>query len=236
MTLSAILVIDVFIAPAEWFMYARSRRYTQGVSFSHAKPNHKLRRPSKVPDDSSSNVANGVDRNGLPDFGNWNLNFANRTKLKEFLGCVNLLHNQRRNHTTWDDVFCGALEWDCEIGYLVVDSTTTVKTLLGYFSIRWVLCYLRLRCALSAEKLEISLPEWGTRDWVPGALKLEHLHPFKPILFLQFSNCLIFILGGQFLLAHRATKRVREFLQLQMWMRQRGFSAWGIQTGPNAAL
>ena len=27
-----------------------------------------------------------------------------------------------------------------------------------------------------------------------------------------------------------------EFSQLQIWMRQRGLSAWGIQTGPLAAL
>ena len=28
----------------------------------------------------------------------------------------------------------------------------------------------------------------------------------------------------------------RELSQLQNWMRQRGFSAWGIQTGPFASL
>ena len=31
-------------------------------------------------------------------------------------------------------------------------------------------------------------------------------------------------------------KGKREFIQLQNWMRQRGFSAWGIQTGPFAVL
>ena len=30
--------------------------------------------------------------------------------------------------------------------------------------------------------------------------------------------------------------RKREFSQLKSWMRQRDFSAYGIQTGPNAAL
>ena len=35
---------------------------------------------------------------------------------------------------------------------------------------------------------------------VPGAFKLDHLQPFKPILYWQFSICFIFILGGHFLL------------------------------------
>ena len=53
-------------------------------------------------------------------------------------------------------------------------------------------------------KLEFSQPEWDTRDSVPGALKLDHLQPFKPILFWNFSNFFTFILGSQFWLPQRA--------------------------------
>ena len=49
-------------------------------------------------------------------------------------------------------------------------------------------------------KMEISQPEWGTGIWVPGAFKLDHLQPVKPILFPNFSTFYIFILGSPFLL------------------------------------
>ena len=130
---------------------------------------------------------------------------------------------------------------------------------------------------------------------MPGAFKLDHLQPFKPILFRKFSSFFTFILGSPFLLPQRANFGSWEnfpfpnmddtegfqclgpsnwttcsplspfcskefstfslsyweansyyprglimgkgkFSQLQNWMRQRGFSAWGIQTGPFAAL
>ena len=77
--------------------------------------------------------------------------------------------------------------------------------------------------------------EWEWQLWVPGAFKLDHLHPVKPILFSKFYNFFTFILGGQFLLPQRANNEKREFSQLQKWTRQRGLSAWGIQTGPFAA-
>ena len=69
----------------------------------------------------------------------------------------------------------------------------------------------------------------------PGAFKLDHLQPFAPIIFLKFYNFFTFILGGQFLLPQRANNGKGEFSQLQKWMSQRVFSAWGIQTGPFAA-
>ena len=72
---------------------------------------------------------------------------------------------------------------------------------------------------------------WEKGISVPGAFKLDHLQPVKPILFSKFSNFFTFILGGQFLLPHRANNEKREFTQLQKWTGQRGFSAWGIQTG-----
>ena len=71
---------------------------------------------------------------------------------------------------------------------------------------------------------------------MPGSFKLDHLQPFEPILSQMIFNFFTFILGGQFLLPQRANNGKREFIQLQNWMRQRGFSAWGIQPGPFAAL
>ena len=70
---------------------------------------------------------------------------------------------------------------------------------------------------------------------VPGAFKLDHLQPFKPILFWQFPICSIFILGGQFLLPQRGNSEKRDIFQFQKWMRQGVFSAWGIQIGPIGA-
>ena len=84
-------------------------------------------------------------------------------------------------------------------------------------------------------KLEFSQPERDTRDSVPGAVKLDHLHHVEPLLFTKFSNFFTFILGGQFLFPQRANTEKREFFQLQKWTRERGLDAWGIQTGPFAA-
>ena len=70
---------------------------------------------------------------------------------------------------------------------------------------------------------------------VPGAFKLDHLQPLKPILFLKFSNFSLLLLGVQFLLPQRANNGKGEFSQLQKWMSQRAFSAWGIPTGPFAS-
>ena len=51
-----------------------------------------------------------------------------------------------------------------------------------------------------------TLSQYG-QDWgvsVPGAFKLDHLQPFKPILFWKFSNFFTFILGSPLLLPQRA--------------------------------
>ena len=77
---------------------------------------------------------------------------------------------------------------------------------------------------------------WNRGFSTPWAFKLDRLHPFKPLLFSKISNFFTFILGGQFLLPQRANNGKREFIQLQKWMIQRVFSAWGIKTGPCAAL
>ena len=37
---------------------------------------------------------------------------------------------------------------------------------------------------------------WQRGDWVLRVFKLEHLQPFRPILFLHISICMNFILGG----------------------------------------
>ena len=81
-----------------------------------------------------------------------------------------------------------------------------------------------------------SKTEWDRGISVLGAFKLDHLHPFKPILFLQFTISLSFILGGQFLLSQRANCEKGGKVQLQMWIRQRVLSAWGLQTGPFESL
>ena len=75
---------------------------------------------------------------------------------------------------------------------------------------------------------------WERGVSVSGAFKLDHLQPFAQIIFLKFHNFFTFILGGQFLLPQWANNEKGEFSQLQKWTGQRGFSAWGIQTGPFA--
>ena len=54
---------------------------------------------------------------------------------------------------------------------------------------------------------------------VPWTSKLDHLHPFKPLLFLEFSNFFTFILGGQFLLPQRANNGKGTLIQPQNRMR-----------------
>ena len=56
--------------------------------------------------------------------------------------------------------------------------------------------------------------EWERGVSVPGAFKLDFLQPFQPILFWQFSICLIFILGCQFLLPHSANGGKKEITQI----------------------
>ena len=77
---------------------------------------------------------------------------------------------------------------------------------------------------------------WDRGISVPGAFKLDHWHPSKPLLIWHFSKLFTFILGGQFLLPQRANSEKGEFCQFQKWMRQGIFSAWGLQTGPFEAL
>ena len=50
---------------------------------------------------------------------------------------------------------------------------------------------------------------------MPGIFKLDHLHPFKPLLFWKFSIIFTFILGGQFLLPQRSNNGKREFIHPQ---------------------
>ena len=64
---------------------------------------------------------------------------------------------------------------------------------------------------------------------VHWAFKLDHLHPFKPLLFPKFSNFFSFILGGPFLLPQRANDGRREFTQLKV-VEVEGIIACGNQT------
>ena len=77
--------------------------------------------------------------------------------------------------------------------------------------------------------------EWDRGFSVSVAFKLGPLQPIRPLLFPNFCNFFIFILGSHFLLPQRANNGKGEFFQLQNWMRQRVFSTLGIQTGPSAA-
>ena len=77
---------------------------------------------------------------------------------------------------------------------------------------------------------------WHRRFSAPGAFKLDHLQPIKPLLFPNFYNFFTFILGGQFLSPQRANNGKREFIQLQNWMRQRGLGAKAIPSGPYESL
>ena len=70
---------------------------------------------------------------------------------------------------------------------------------------------------------------------MPGSFKLDHLQPVQLILFKKIFTFFTFILGSQFLLPQRANNGKREFSQLQNWVRQGVFIAWGIRAGPFAA-
>ena len=50
--------------------------------------------------------------------------------------------------------------------------------------------------------------------------------PSSPFYSKRFATFFSFILGGQFLLPQRANNGKGGFIQLQNWMRQRGFIAW----------
>ena len=78
--------------------------------------------------------------------------------------------------------------------------------------------------------------EWDSGFSVLSAFKLDHLQPFKPILSRYFYTFFTFILGSPFLLPQRTNYQKGEFCKLQIWMKQRNFSACSIQTGPLAVF
>ena len=89
------------------------------------------------------------------------------------------------------------------------------------------------------QKRDYNEENWGRWFSVRRAVWLDHLHPFKTILLLEFSIYFTLIVGGQFLLSQRANSEngeKRELFQFQNWMRHRGLSAWGIQTRPFVSL
>ena len=54
--------------------------------------------------------------------------------------------------------------------------------------------------------------EWDRGFSVPGAFKLDHLHPFKPLLFWKIFNFVTFILGVQFFTRPIGCKRSFKFV------------------------
>ena len=52
----------------------------------------------------------------------------------------------------------------------------------------------------------------------------------------QYREEIFVATGTPLLLPKRANIEKGEFSQLKVWIRQRGFSAWGIPTGPFAVL
>ena len=77
---------------------------------------------------------------------------------------------------------------------------------------------------------------WGRWFSMPWAFKLNHLQPFKPILFPNFSNILTFILGSPILLPQRANNEKRQFSQLQKRMSLIHFCVWKNSLFPLLAL
>ena len=72
--------------------------------------------------------------------------------------------------------------------------------------------------------------DWGVS--VPGAFKLDHLQPVEPILFWNFSNFWLSCPRAHFLYSPGKWENGT----LPAWVGRRGLGAWGIQTGPFAAL
>ena len=62
---------------------------------------------------------------------------------------------------------------------------------------------------------------------VPGAFKLDHLQPFKPILFWKIFNFFHFILGSQFLLPQRANNGSWENFPFPNMDKTEGFQCLG---------
>ena len=89
----------------------------------------------------------------------------------------------------------------------------------------------------NSKKREISqLQKWmRQRGFSAWGIQTGPFAACRANFVLKFFQLLTFILGSPFLLPQRANYEKGEFFQLQIWMRQRGFSAWDIQTGPFAA-
>ena len=67
---------------------------------------------------------------------------------------------------------------------------------------------------------------WDRGVWVPGAVKLDHLQPFKPILFWKFHHFLFSCPRAHFLYSPGNWENGI----LPTWVRHKGLSARGIQT------
>ena len=123
-------------------------------------------------------------------------------------------------------------EWGIQTGPFAAHFVLANFNLFHFYTGRPILITQRANSGQG----QFSQPESDRGGSVPGALKLDHLQPFKPILSWTFSNFFTFILGSPFLLPQRLIMGKGKISQLPIWMTQRDFSAWGLQTGPFASL
>ena len=103
--------------------------------------------------------------------------------------------------------------WDWGIsvpGAFKLDHLQTFKPILFWnfsnFSLSYRGAHSYYPRGLIMDKGNSSNSQYGW-DWgvsMSGASKLDHLQPFKPILFWNFSNSFTFILGSPFLLPQKA--------------------------------
>ena len=73
-------------------------------------------------------------------------------------------------------------------------------------------------------------------DLVLLVFKLGSLQPNQTVLLKKFSDFSTHILGSQFFLPQRANSEKGKFFHFLKWMGEGVFSAWGLKTGPLAAL
>ena len=129
---------------------------------------------------------------------------------------------QYLGHSNW--TICSLLNWFCS------------KILPPFWSLFWGGQFLITpERGAGNEKRNSPKNWWLTEVTVLMAFKLDHLQPVELIMFQNFTILLIFILGRPipYYPRERGWKFEKGFTQ--KWRTHRGFSTWGIQTGPFAA-
>ena len=122
------------------------------------------------------------------------------------------------------------LQWGWKFTRITLELLSLIMSLLRWSSLSVP------KKHFSHLKFEFSQPEWGRGDSLPGAFKLDHFQPSEPILFWNFSNFWLSCWGANSYYPRGLIMGVGRISPFPIWMRLRGFSAWGIQTGPFAAL